>query len=92
MKPDKKLCTRLQERLLRKLGENAYPFFFKLPPQSPCSVTLQVIILLEYIDELCRDDYKHHSLSICSILIIVHFQNNVYFVACSGRYGKTMWG
>lgn len=36
-----KLCTRLQERLLRKLGENAYPFFFKLPPQSPCSVTLQ---------------------------------------------------
>merc|ERR1711953_255838 len=22
-----KLCTRLQERLLRKLGENAYPFF-----------------------------------------------------------------
>ena len=37
-----KLCTRLQERLLRKLGQNAYPFFFKLPNNSPCSVTLQV--------------------------------------------------
>ena len=37
-----KLCTRLQERLLRKLGKNAYPFFFELPHQSPCSVTLQV--------------------------------------------------
>lgn len=36
-----KLCTRLQERLLRKLGHNAYPFFFKLPNNSPCSVTLQ---------------------------------------------------
>ena len=37
-----KLCTRLQERLLRKLGKNAYPFFFEIPKHSPCSVTLQV--------------------------------------------------
>ena len=43
---ERRLCTRLQERLLRKLGKNAYPFFFELPLNSPCSVTLQVFINL----------------------------------------------
>lgn len=33
--------TKLQERLIRKLGENAYPFFVEIPRDSPCSVTLQ---------------------------------------------------
>ena len=33
--------TRLQDRLLRKLGSNAYPFYFELPPHYPASVTLQ---------------------------------------------------
>ncbi|XP_011301078.1 beta-arrestin-1 isoform X1 [Fopius arisanus] len=33
--------TKLQERLLKKLGENAYPFYFELPPHCPASVTLQ---------------------------------------------------
>ncbi|EDO43535.1 predicted protein [Nematostella vectensis] len=38
---DQKALTRLQERLLKKLGSNAYPFKFELPPGSPSSVTLQ---------------------------------------------------
>ncbi|XP_058789028.1 beta-arrestin-1 isoform X1 [Phymastichus coffea] len=33
--------TRLQERLIKKLGDNAYPFYFELPPHCPASVTLQ---------------------------------------------------
>ena len=33
--------TRLQERLIKKLGSNAYPFYFELPPHGPASVTLQ---------------------------------------------------
>ncbi|XP_030747999.1 arrestin homolog isoform X1 [Sitophilus oryzae] len=33
--------TKLQERLVRKLGSNAYPFCFTLPPSAPASVTLQ---------------------------------------------------
>ncbi|CAH3191033.1 unnamed protein product [Porites evermanni] len=33
--------TRLQERLRKKLGTNAYPFKFELPRGSPSSVTLQ---------------------------------------------------
>ncbi|KAK0163220.1 hypothetical protein PV327_006925 [Microctonus hyperodae] len=38
--PPKEL-TRLQERLVKKLGANAYPFYFELPPHCPASVTLQ---------------------------------------------------
>jgi len=30
-----------QERLIKKLGPNAYPFYFELPPHCPASVTLQ---------------------------------------------------
>ncbi|KAF6777135.1 hypothetical protein AHF37_03963 [Paragonimus kellicotti] len=33
--------TRLQERLMKKLGNNAFPFFFRLPPDAPASVMLQ---------------------------------------------------
>ncbi|XP_019391785.1 PREDICTED: arrestin-C [Crocodylus porosus] len=33
--------TPLQEKLMKKLGENAYPFTFEIPTNLPCSVTLQ---------------------------------------------------
>ncbi|XP_023279574.1 beta-arrestin-2 [Seriola lalandi dorsalis] len=33
--------SRLQERLLKKLGQNAHPFSFTIPQNLPCSVTLQ---------------------------------------------------
>uniref|UniRef100_A0A8C1AZX9 Arrestin red cell-like n=1 Tax=Cyprinus carpio TaxID=7962 RepID=A0A8C1AZX9_CYPCA len=38
---DSKPNSRLQERLLKKLGQNAYPFHFSIPQNLPCSVTLQ---------------------------------------------------
>ncbi|CAG9859445.1 unnamed protein product [Phyllotreta striolata] len=37
----KRPLTRLQERLVKKLGSNAFPFYFELPPHCPASVTLQ---------------------------------------------------
>jgi beta-arrestin len=40
LEPPKNL-THLQQRLLRKLGPNAYPFFFQIPKNAPASVTLQ---------------------------------------------------
>ncbi|XP_042270108.1 S-arrestin-like [Thunnus thynnus] len=33
--------TKIQEKLLRKLGDNAFPFFFEFPDNLPCSVALQ---------------------------------------------------
>lgn len=38
---EKENPTKLQERLVKKLGPNAYPFTFNLPQNSPASVTLQ---------------------------------------------------
>uniref|UniRef100_A0A8C2HTC8 S-arrestin n=2 Tax=Cyprinus carpio TaxID=7962 RepID=A0A8C2HTC8_CYPCA len=35
------ILTKVQDKLLRKLGVNAYPFFFELPDNLPCSVGLQ---------------------------------------------------
>lgn len=33
--------SKLQERLMKKLGQNAIPFTFNLQPSAPASVTLQ---------------------------------------------------
>ncbi|KAL6471920.1 hypothetical protein MHYP_G00205700 [Metynnis hypsauchen] len=38
---DRSIHNKLQEKLLRKLGNNAYPFFFEFPDNLPCSVALQ---------------------------------------------------
>ncbi|XP_043079441.1 S-arrestin a [Puntigrus tetrazona] len=35
------ILTKVQDKLLRKLGINAYPFFFEFPDNLPCSVGLQ---------------------------------------------------
>jgi len=42
--PEKEITrplTRLQQRLVKKLGKDAHPFFFELPSNGPASVTLQ---------------------------------------------------
>lgn len=41
MKKEKQETTPIQDRLLKKLGPNAFPFNFVFPPSSPSSVTLQ---------------------------------------------------
>ncbi|XP_073347291.1 S-arrestin a isoform X2 [Pagrus major] len=38
---EKGIHSRVQAKLLRKLGDNAYPFFFEFPDNLPCSVALQ---------------------------------------------------
>jgi len=39
--PEKQNTTKLQDRLIKKLGPNTYPFIFVLPPSAPASVTIQ---------------------------------------------------
>ncbi|XP_043508984.1 arrestin homolog isoform X2 [Frieseomelitta varia] len=41
IKKEKQDMTPVQERLLKRLGANAYPFLFQFPQSSPSSVTLQ---------------------------------------------------
>lgn len=40
-KNEKPPLTKLQERLLKKLGDNAFPFTFQIPPNAPASISLQ---------------------------------------------------
>lgn len=47
--------TKLQERLMKKLGENAFPFTFKIQPSCPASVMLQQS--LEETGEPCGVSY-----------------------------------
>uniref|UniRef100_A0A672R4G1 S-arrestin n=1 Tax=Sinocyclocheilus grahami TaxID=75366 RepID=A0A672R4G1_SINGR len=37
---ERSVHTKVQEKILRKLGDNAYPFFFEFPDNLPCSVCL----------------------------------------------------
>jgi len=40
-KNEKPEVTAIQEKLLKKMGNNSYPFLFRFPDMSPSSVTLQ---------------------------------------------------
>lgn len=40
-KKEKQETTSIQDRLLKRLGSNAYPFTFRFPQMAPSSVTLQ---------------------------------------------------
>uniref|UniRef100_A0A8C5JS61 S-arrestin n=1 Tax=Junco hyemalis TaxID=40217 RepID=A0A8C5JS61_JUNHY len=48
--------TLLQESLLKKLGKNAYPFFFTFPDYLPCSVCLQPAP--RDVDKTCGVDFE----------------------------------
>ncbi|KAG5334308.1 ARRH protein, partial [Acromyrmex charruanus] len=41
VKKEKQETTSIQDRLLKRLDSNAYPFMFHFPQTAPCSVTLQ---------------------------------------------------
>ncbi|KAL5108340.1 Beta-arrestin-1 [Taenia crassiceps] len=48
--------SRLQERLIRKLGPDSYPFTFKLPTYTPASVSL--LLHSSDVGKPCRVDYE----------------------------------
>uniref|UniRef100_U3IZH6 S-arrestin n=1 Tax=Anas platyrhynchos platyrhynchos TaxID=8840 RepID=U3IZH6_ANAPP len=64
-KPD--TLTHLQESLLKKLGKNAYPFFFTFPDYLPCSVCLQPAP--RDVDKVRQ--MKHLSQRTCCLLLLL---------------------
>nr|AUG68934.1 arrestin-S2 [Carcharhinus amblyrhynchos] len=48
--------TKLQERLVKKFGDKAYPFHFQFPDYLPCSITLQ--LGPNEIDKCCGVDFQ----------------------------------
>ncbi|XP_029372911.1 S-arrestin-like [Echeneis naucrates] len=76
--------TKIQQKLLRKLGENAFPFFFEFPDNLPCSVCLQpgpldvgkkcaVEFEVKAFSGENRDDRIDKQSSVCLSIRKIHF-------------------
>lgn len=69
---------------MKKLGPNAYPFYFELPPHCPASVTLQPLPgetgkpcgvdyeLKAFVGDV-QDDKPHKRFVLLFILLLTHY-------------------
>uniref|UniRef100_A0A8C9VB66 Beta-arrestin-1 n=1 Tax=Scleropages formosus TaxID=113540 RepID=A0A8C9VB66_SCLFO len=80
----KKSLTRLQERLIKKLGEHAYPFTFEIPPNLPCSVTLQPGP--EDTGKACGVDFEVKAFCAENVEEKIHKRNSVCLVIRKVQY------
>ncbi|XP_074518368.1 arrestin, beta 2b [Halichoeres trimaculatus] len=78
LKETKTPLSRLQERLLKKLGEHAYTFTFKIPQSLPCSVTLQPGP--EDSGKACGVDYELRAFCAKTAEEKIHQRNSVQLV------------
>ncbi|XP_043359642.1 beta-arrestin-2 isoform X1 [Dermochelys coriacea] len=76
--------TRLQERLLRKLGPQAHPFAFTIPQNLPCSVTLQPGP--EDTGKACGVDFEIRAFCAKSLEEKIHKRNSVRLVIRKVQY------
>ncbi|XP_041638424.1 arrestin red cell-like [Cheilinus undulatus] len=78
LKENNKTMSRLQERLLKKLGENARAFCFNIPQNLPCSVTLQPGP--EDSGKACGVDYELRAFCAKTADEKIHQRNSVHLV------------
>uniref|UniRef100_UPI0037E7A335 arrestin red cell-like n=1 Tax=Semicossyphus pulcher TaxID=241346 RepID=UPI0037E7A335 len=78
LQEEPKTRSRLQERLLKKLGEHAQPFSFKIPQNLPCSVTLQPGP--EDSGKACGVDYELRAFCAKTVEEKIHQRNSVHLV------------
>ncbi|XP_078132451.1 arrestin red cell-like isoform X2 [Sander vitreus] len=76
--------SRLQERLLKKLGQHAYPFHFTIPQNLPCSVTLQPGA--EDTGKACGVDYELRAFCAKTAEEKIHQRNSVQLVIRKVQY------
>ncbi|CAK6981310.1 beta-arrestin-1 isoform X1 [Scomber scombrus] len=81
---EKKSLTRLQERLIKKLGEHAYPFTFQIPLNLPCSVTLQPGP--EDTGKACGVDFEVKAFCAENVEEKIHKRNSVRLVIRKVQY------
>uniref|UniRef100_A0AAY4BSF3 Arrestin C-terminal-like domain-containing protein n=1 Tax=Denticeps clupeoides TaxID=299321 RepID=A0AAY4BSF3_9TELE len=81
---ERKPSTRLQDRLLRKLGQHAHPFHFTIPQNLPCSVTLQPGP--EDTGKACGVDFEIRAFCAKSVEEKVHKRNSVRLVIRKVQY------
>ncbi|XP_078738643.1 beta-arrestin-1-like [Lampetra fluviatilis] len=79
-----KPSTRLQERLIRKIGDHAHPFTFQLPQNLPCSVTLQPGP--EDTGKACGVDFEVKAFCAENLEEKIHKRNSVRLVIRKVQY------
>ncbi|XP_074991211.1 beta-arrestin-2 isoform X6 [Calonectris borealis] len=82
--------TRLQQRLLRKLGPAAHPFAFMIPQNLPCSVTLQPGP--EDTGKACGVDFEIRAFCAKSLEEKIHKRNSVRLVIRKVQYAPEQPG
>ncbi|XP_012685435.1 arrestin, beta 2a isoform X2 [Clupea harengus] len=81
---ERKPNSRLQERLLRKLGQHAHPFHFTIPQNLPCSVTLQPGP--EDTGKACGVDFEIRAFCAKTVEEKIHKRNSVRLVIRKVQY------
>ncbi|XP_008286596.1 arrestin, beta 2b [Stegastes partitus] len=84
LQEEKKPLSRLQERLLKKLGQHAYPFNFTIPQNLPCSVTLQPGA--EDTGKACGVDYELQAFCAKNVEEKIHQRNSVHLAIRKVQY------
>lgn len=87
---EKKPLTRLQERLLKKLGQHAYPIHFTIPQNLPCSVTLQPGP--EDTGKACGVDYELQAFCAKTVEEKIHQRNSVHLAIRKVQYAPEKQG
>ncbi|KAF1605744.1 UNVERIFIED_CONTAM: Beta-arrestin-2, partial [Eudyptes pachyrhynchus] len=82
--------TRLQQRLLRKLGPAAHPFSFTIPQNLPCSGTLQPGP--EDTGKACGVDFEIRAFCAKSLEEKIHKRNSVRLVIRKVQYAPEQPG
>ncbi|XP_070710428.1 arrestin, beta 2b isoform X2 [Pempheris klunzingeri] len=80
----KKPLSHLQERLLKKLGQHAFPFSFTIPQNLPCSVTLQPGP--EETGKACGVDFELQAFCAKTVEERIHQRNSVHLVIRKVQY------
>ncbi|KAK6323439.1 hypothetical protein J4Q44_G00057780 [Coregonus suidteri] len=81
---ERKPLSRLQERLLKKLGQHVYPFNFTIPQNLPCSVTLQPGP--EDTGKACGVDFEVRAFCARTVEEKIHKRNSVRLVIRKVQY------
>ncbi|NXY21939.1 ARRS protein, partial [Atrichornis clamosus] len=76
--------THLQESLLKKLGKNAYSFFFTFPDYLPCSVCLQPAPC--DVDKICGVDFEVKAFSTENVEERIHKRNSARLLIRKVQY------
>uniref|UniRef100_A0A8C5BGN1 Beta-arrestin-1 n=1 Tax=Gadus morhua TaxID=8049 RepID=A0A8C5BGN1_GADMO len=87
---EKNTVTRLQERLIKKLGEHAHPFTFQIPLNLPCSVTLQPGP--EDTGKACGVDFEVKAFCAENVEEKIHKRNSVRLVIRKVQYAPEKAG